>query len=58
MTLLNSEIYKLVEERNGYDLMPEQECAPTNKYLPPREKNDQFSNNKLNAVTQDNDFTF
>jgi Fe-S-cluster-containing dehydrogenase component len=54
----NSEIFRLVEERNGYDLMPEQECAPTNKYLPPREKNDQFSSDKLSSVTQDNDFTF
>ena len=40
----NSDIFKLVEERNGYDLMPEQDCAPTNKYLPPREKNNQFNN--------------
>jgi hypothetical protein len=22
--------------RGGYDLMPEQGCKPTNKYLPPR----------------------
>lgn len=32
----NSEIAKLVSERRGYDLMPEMEYKPTNKYLPPR----------------------
>ena len=26
----------LVRERGGFDLMPEQGCAPVNKYLPPR----------------------
>ena len=31
-----SEVSKLVAERGGYDLMPEMDCAPTNKYLPPR----------------------
>ncbi len=31
-----SEVSKLVIDRGGYDLMPEQGCAPTNKYLPPR----------------------
>jgi hypothetical protein len=25
-----------VAERGGYDLMPEQETKPVNKYLPPR----------------------
>jgi len=54
----NSEIFKLVEERNGYDLMPEQDCAPTNKYLPPREKNNQFSSNKLDSITKDKEITF
>ena len=54
----NSDIFKLVEERNGYDLMPEQDCAPTNKYLPPREKNNQFSNNKLESITKDKEITF
>ena len=54
----NSDIFKLVEERNGYDLMPEQDCAPTNKYLPPREKNNQFKNDALNSITNDNDFSF
>jgi Fe-S-cluster-containing dehydrogenase component len=27
---------RLVAERGGYDLMPEQGYRPTNKYLPPR----------------------
>ncbi|MDA0239612.1 MAG: 4Fe-4S dicluster domain-containing protein [Proteobacteria bacterium] len=38
-----SDVSKLVAARGGYDLMPEMECAPTNKYLPPREKRDRFS---------------
>ncbi len=33
-----SKVSKLVEERGGFDLMPEQGCKPTNKYLPPRPK--------------------
>lgn len=32
----NSEVSKLVDERAGYDLMPELGCEPVNKYLPPR----------------------
>ncbi|MBP5857749.1 4Fe-4S dicluster domain-containing protein [Marivibrio halodurans] len=31
-----SDVSKLVAARGGYDLMPEQGCKPTNKYLPPR----------------------
>ena len=31
-----SDVSRLVAERGGYDLMPEMDCAPTNKYLPPR----------------------
>ncbi len=34
----NSDISKLVEERGGFDLMPEQGNSPTNKYLPPRNR--------------------
>lgn len=34
----DSAVSRLVKERNGFDLMPEQECAPVNKYLPPRKK--------------------
>ena len=29
---------KLVASRQGYDLMPEQDCKPVNKYLPPRKE--------------------
>ncbi len=32
----NSEVSQLVSERDGYDLMPEMEMQPVNKYLPPR----------------------
>jgi Fe-S-cluster-containing dehydrogenase component len=35
-----SGVSKLVAARGGYDLMPEQGCRPTNKYLPPRERDD------------------
>lgn len=33
----DSEVSRLVEERGGFDLMPEQGNKPVNKYLPPRE---------------------
>lgn len=32
----NSDVSQLVAERGGYDLMPEIEMQPVNKYLPPR----------------------
>ena len=32
----NSDVSRLVQERGGYDLMPEMEMRPVNKYLPPR----------------------
>jgi Fe-S-cluster-containing dehydrogenase component len=32
----DSAVSRLVEERGGYDLMPELGYKPTNKYLPPR----------------------
>ncbi|MBT5047250.1 MAG: ferredoxin, partial [Rhodospirillaceae bacterium] len=32
----NSDVSRLVEERGGYDLMPELGYKPVNKYLPPR----------------------
>lgn len=35
-----SDVSKLVASREGYDLMPEMECRPTNKYLPPRPRRD------------------
>ena len=34
----NSDVSRLVRERGGYDLMPEMDYKPTNKYLPPRAK--------------------
>ncbi len=34
----NSHVSRLVAERGGFDLMPEQGTAPVNKYLPPRPK--------------------
>jgi Fe-S-cluster-containing dehydrogenase component len=33
-----SEVSLLVAARGGYELMPEQECKPVNRYLPPRPK--------------------
>jgi Fe-S-cluster-containing dehydrogenase component len=36
----DSDVSRLVAERGGYDLMPELECRPTNKYLPPRPRRD------------------
>ena len=33
-----SEVSRLVEERDGYDLMPELGYQPVNKYLPPRKR--------------------
>ena len=35
-----SEVSRLVAERGGYDLMPEMGYAPTNKYLPPRRRDE------------------
>ena len=35
-----SDVSKLVAERDGYDLMPEMGYRPTNKYLPPRPRAD------------------
>ncbi|SUZ32790.1 Tetrathionate reductase subunit B [Roseibaca ekhonensis] len=32
----DSDVSKLVAAREGFDLMPEQDTAPVNKYLPPR----------------------
>jgi Fe-S-cluster-containing dehydrogenase component len=34
----NSDVSKLVAERGGFDLMPEQGTKPVNQYLPPRPK--------------------
>jgi len=32
----DSNVSRMTRERGGYDLMPEQDTRPTNKYLPPR----------------------
>ena len=37
-----SDVSKLVAERDGFDLMPEQGTQPVNKYLPPRTMSDPF----------------
>ena len=36
----DSDVSKLVAARDGFELMPEQGCAPVNRYLPPRPKAD------------------
>ncbi len=36
----NSAVSQLVQERGGYDLLPELGYKPTNKYLPPRQRRD------------------
>ena len=36
----DSNVSKLTEERGGFDLMPEMNTKPVNKYLPPRPKHD------------------
>ena len=35
----DSDVSRLVKDRGGYDLMPEQGCSPVNKYLPPKPRN-------------------
>ena len=36
----NSDVSRLVAERDGYDLMPEMGYKPVNRYLPPRPRQD------------------
>lgn len=36
----SSDVSRLSAERGGYALMPEQDCKPVNRYLPPRERKD------------------
>ncbi|MBT3702501.1 MAG: 4Fe-4S dicluster domain-containing protein [Alphaproteobacteria bacterium] len=36
-----SDVSRLVAAREGYDLMPEMQTRPTNKYLPPRPRRDE-----------------
>ena len=54
----NSEIVKLVSERDGYNLMPEQECKPVNKYLPPKSNKNIFKNKKLKPMSNDQNQSF
>ena len=42
----NSDVSRLVEERGGYDLMPELDYRPVNKYLPPREPKENILDNE------------
>ena len=46
-----SEVSKMVAERGGFDLMPEQGTRPVNKYLPPRPR-DGLDTPALRPVTQ------
>jgi Fe-S-cluster-containing dehydrogenase component len=39
----DSDVSKLVAERGGYDLLPEMDYKPVNKYLPPRPRRDEAS---------------
>ena len=43
-------VSKLVEERSGFELMPEQETLPVNRYLPPRQK-DNLENTTNDILT-------
>ena len=52
----NSEVSKLVNEREGYNLMPEQDCKPLNKYLPPKLNKDLFNNEELKPGSKNNNF--
>ena len=54
----NSDIVKIVNEREGYDLMPEQNCKPVNKYLPPKLNKNNFEREKLNSVTNSDNLSF
>ena len=36
----DSAVSRMTAERGGHDLMTEQDCQPTNKYLPPRPRRD------------------
>lgn len=47
---LDSEVSRMVAERGGIDLMPEQETKPVNKYLPPRPRRDRDDTSMLNLA--------
>ena len=42
----NSDVSRMVEDRGGYDLMPELHYAPVNKYLPPRPKSSDYEDDR------------
>ena len=42
----NSDVSRMVEDRGGYDLMPELQYAPVNKYLPPRPKSTGYEDDR------------
>ena len=48
-----SEVSKLVAERGGFDLMPEQGTRPVNKYLPPRPRQHEIADDsdKIDLVS-------
>jgi len=46
----DSDVSKLVAERGGFDLMPEQGTKPVNKYLPPRPKQQAISDEAIDLV--------
>ena len=50
LPLILDENQKIIEDRKGYDLMPEQNCSPNNKYLPPRINRSQFKDSNLNPI--------
>ena len=49
----NSEVSILTAERGGFDLMPEQDCKPVNKYLPPRTRDSYNSSPEGTYVLED-----
>ena len=54
----NSGVFKLIKERDGYDLMPEQDCKPVNKYLGPNLNKDHFKNKELLPTSKNDNQSF
>ena len=48
----NSDVSRMVAERGGIDLMPEQDTKPVNKYLPPRPKDRAAQGPNLAALAE------
>lgn len=48
----DSEVSQLVADRGGFDLMPEQNTKPVNKYLPPKPKDTPAPNVNLAALAE------